>query len=164
MQSLMYSIKQLKLLYYLFKMSKNLLKASSMMKERIAVLPTIQEMTTKGDSKQWIKKHANRLIVSIVLIQQENVSGIQYLECVTHNQGHKQFKNKINRDGGNGTLAVKMNSAFACLMRIVWLIWLVVLSARPSTMERLQIFKFKNKIIAHRQVNKFQETTFVAGA
>ena len=96
MQSLMYSIKQLKLLYYLFKMSKNLLKASSMMKERIAVLPTIQEMTTKGDSKQWIKKHANRLIVSIVLIQQENVSGIQYLECVTHNQGHKQFKNKIN--------------------------------------------------------------------
>ena len=124
-------------------MSKNLLKASSMMKERIAVLPTIQEMITKGDSKQWIKKHANRLIVLIALIQQENVSGIQYLECVTNHQGHKQFKIQINRDGGNGTLAVKMNSAFACLTRIVWPIWLVALSARLLTMVRLQIFKFK---------------------
>ena len=135
-----------------------------MMREGIAALPTIQEMNTKGDSKQWIKKLANRLIALIALIQQENVNGTQSLECVTNRQGHNQLKIKINRDGGNGTLAVKMNSAFACLTRIVLLIWLVALSARLSTMERLQIFKFKNKIIAHRQVNKFQETTSVVGA
>ena len=63
-----------------------------MMRETIAALPTIQEMNTKGDSKQWIKKHANRLIALIALIQQENVNGTQYLECATNRQGHKQLK------------------------------------------------------------------------
>ena len=59
-----------------------------MMREIIAATPTTQETITKEGSNKLTKKHASHLIVLIARTPRVNVNGIQYLVCVTNQQGN----------------------------------------------------------------------------